>query len=130
LGRGRVETSKRFRTSLFRSLLRGLSSFRFEETAKDFALIDHLQIFAEFLHGLGRFRSSNPSGIAMGQLRTTGLLLTALPMPAEPLRLAAFEGAAEPATALAFCASKTLSASALRAGAHIPLNCEILALRK
>jgi hypothetical protein len=37
----------------------------------------------------------------MRQLRTTGLLLTALPMPAEPLRLAAFEGAAEPATALA-----------------------------
>jgi hypothetical protein len=30
----------------------GISSFRFEETAKDFALIDHLQIFAELLHGL------------------------------------------------------------------------------
>jgi hypothetical protein len=29
-------------------------------------------------------------------------LLTALPMPAEPLGLAAFEGAAEPATVLAF----------------------------
>jgi hypothetical protein len=51
-------------------------------------------------------------------------------MPAEPLRLAAFEGEAEPTTALAFCASKTLSASALGAGAHIALNCEILALGK
>jgi hypothetical protein len=34
-------------------------------------------------------------------------------MPAEPPGLAAFEGAAEPATALVFSASKTLLASAL-----------------
>jgi hypothetical protein len=50
--RGRVKTSARFRTDLFRSLLRGLSSFRFKKAAKNFALLDHLQIFAEFLHDL------------------------------------------------------------------------------
>src|ERR1700722_15284473 len=52
---GCVKTSACFRTDLFRSLLRGLSSFRFKKAAKNFALLDHLQIFAEFLHDLGRF---------------------------------------------------------------------------
>ena len=49
----------------------------------------------------------------MRQLRSTEPLLTALPMPAEPLGLGASEGTAEPATALAFSASKTFSACAL-----------------
>lgn len=43
--------------AVFRLLLRGLSSFRLEKTAKNFALLDHLQIFAEFLHGLRPKRS-------------------------------------------------------------------------
>jgi hypothetical protein len=40
---------------LFRSLLRGLKAFRVEKIAKNFALLDRLQNFAEFPHGLGRF---------------------------------------------------------------------------
>jgi hypothetical protein len=40
---------------LFRSLLRGLKAFRVEKIAKNFALHDHLQNFAEFPHSLGRF---------------------------------------------------------------------------
>jgi hypothetical protein len=32
--------------------LRGLKAFRVEKIAKNFALLDRLQIFAEFLHGL------------------------------------------------------------------------------
>ena len=50
--RGCVKTSARFRTDLFRSLLRGLKAFRIEKLAKNFALLDPLQIFAEFSHGL------------------------------------------------------------------------------
>jgi hypothetical protein len=50
--RGCVKTSARFRTSLFRSLLRGLRAFRVEKIAKNLALLDRLQNFAEFLHGL------------------------------------------------------------------------------
>jgi len=37
---------------LFRSLLRGLKAFRVEKIAKNFALLDRLQNFAEFPHGL------------------------------------------------------------------------------
>jgi hypothetical protein len=55
MGRGCVKTSARFRTSLFRSLLRGLRAFRVEKIAKNLALLDRLQNFAEFLHGPGRF---------------------------------------------------------------------------
>ena len=47
-----MKTSARFRTDLFRSLLRGLKAFRIEKIAKKFALLDPLQIFAEFSHGL------------------------------------------------------------------------------
>jgi hypothetical protein len=47
-----VKTSARFHTSLFRSLLRGLEAFRVEKIAKNFALLDRLQNFAEFPHGL------------------------------------------------------------------------------
>jgi hypothetical protein len=36
---------------LFRSLLRGLKAFRVEKIAKNFALLDRLQNFAEFPHG-------------------------------------------------------------------------------
>jgi hypothetical protein len=50
--RGCVKTSARFRTDLFRSFLRGLKAFRIEKIAKNFALPDPLQIFAEFSHGL------------------------------------------------------------------------------
>jgi hypothetical protein len=39
--------------------LRGLKAFRIEKIAKNFALLDPLQIFTEFLHGLGRLRPSN-----------------------------------------------------------------------
>ena len=53
-GRGRVKTSARFHTSLFRSLLWGLRAFRVEKIEKNLALLDRLQNFAEFLHGLGR----------------------------------------------------------------------------
>jgi hypothetical protein len=53
IGRGRVKTSARFRTSLFRSLLRGLRALRVEKIAKNFALVDRLQILAEFSHSLG-----------------------------------------------------------------------------
>jgi hypothetical protein len=52
LGRGCVKTSARFHTSLFRSLLRGLRAFRVEKIEKNLALLDRLQNFAEFLHGL------------------------------------------------------------------------------
>ena len=52
LDRGCVKTSARFHTSLFRSLLRGLRALRVEKIAKNFALVDRLQILAEFLHGL------------------------------------------------------------------------------
>ncbi|HZZ22048.1 MAG TPA: hypothetical protein VFE60_05500 [Roseiarcus sp.] len=51
-GRGCVKTSARFRTSLFRSLLRGRRAFRVEKIAKNLALLDRLQNFAEFLHDL------------------------------------------------------------------------------
>jgi hypothetical protein len=62
-GRGCAKTSARFRTDLFRSLLRGLKALRIERIAKNFALLDPLQIFAEFLHGLGRFDPfAAPSG--------------------------------------------------------------------
>jgi hypothetical protein len=37
--------------SLFRSLLRGPRALRVEKIAKNFALLDRLQIFAEFSHG-------------------------------------------------------------------------------
>jgi hypothetical protein len=49
-----VKTSARFHTSLFRSLLRGLifRAFRVEKIEKNLALLDRLQNFAEFLHGL------------------------------------------------------------------------------
>jgi hypothetical protein len=53
--RGCVKTSARFHTSLFRSLLRGLRAFRVERIAKSLALLDRLQNFAEFLHGLRPF---------------------------------------------------------------------------
>ena len=52
IDRGCAKTSARFRTDLFRSLLRGLKALRIERIAKNFALLDPLQIFAEFLHGL------------------------------------------------------------------------------
>ena len=52
-GGGCVKTSARFHTSLFRSLLRGIRAFRAEKIAKSLALLDRLQNFAEFLHGLG-----------------------------------------------------------------------------
>jgi hypothetical protein len=55
-GRGCVKTSARFRTDLFRSLLRGLRAFRIEKSRNNFALLDPSQIFAEFSHGLGRVR--------------------------------------------------------------------------
>jgi hypothetical protein len=51
--RSHVKTSAGFRTSLFRSLLRGLRAFRVEKIVKNLALLDRLQNFAEFLHGLG-----------------------------------------------------------------------------
>jgi hypothetical protein len=56
-GGGRVKTSARFHTSLFRSLLRGFKAFRVEKIAKNFALLDRLQNFAEFPHSLGGLRS-------------------------------------------------------------------------
>jgi hypothetical protein len=37
-----VKTSARFRTDLFRSLLRGLKAFRIEKIANNFALIDRV----------------------------------------------------------------------------------------
>src|SRR6516165_9929938 len=49
---GRVTTSACFHTSLFRSLLRGLRASRVEKIAKNFALVDRLQILAEFSHSL------------------------------------------------------------------------------
>jgi hypothetical protein len=57
MGGGRVKTSSRFHTSLFRSLLRGLRAFRVEKIAKNLALLDRLQNVAEFLHGLGGERA-------------------------------------------------------------------------
>jgi hypothetical protein len=56
IDRGCVKTSARFHTSLFRSLLRGLRAFRVEKIEKNLALLDRLQNFAEFLHGLDRGR--------------------------------------------------------------------------
>ena len=47
-----VKTSACFHTRLFRSLLRGLRAFRVEKIEKNLALLDRLQNFAEFLHGL------------------------------------------------------------------------------
>jgi hypothetical protein len=64
-GRGCVKTSARFHTSLFRSLLRGLRAFRVEKIEKNLALLDRLQNFAEFLHGLGPIRPSGESSVSM-----------------------------------------------------------------
>ena len=50
--RGCVKTSAPFHTDLFRSLLRGFKAFRIEKIAKKLALLDRLQNFAEFSHGL------------------------------------------------------------------------------
>src|ERR1700735_5604900 len=58
IGRRLCKNFRAFRTSLFRSLLRGLRAFRVEKIAKNLALLDRLQNFAEFLHGLGRGWSS------------------------------------------------------------------------
>ena len=65
---GCVKTSARFRTSLFRSLLRGLRAFRVEKIAKNLALLDRLQNFVEFLHGLDVKRSFRitPVNLAVG----------------------------------------------------------------
>src|SRR6516162_508833 len=48
-----VKTPARFHTNLFRSLFRGFRTFRIGKIAKNFALLDCLQNFAEFSHGLG-----------------------------------------------------------------------------
>jgi hypothetical protein len=56
LGRACVKTPARFHTNLFRSLFRGRRAFRIGKIAKDFALRECLQNFAEFPHGLGRFQ--------------------------------------------------------------------------
>jgi hypothetical protein len=50
--RGCVKTSARFHTSLFRSFLGGLRAFRVEKIEKNLALLDRVENFAEFLHGL------------------------------------------------------------------------------
>jgi hypothetical protein len=59
--RGCVKISARFHTSLFRSLFRGLRAFRVEKIAKNLALLDRSQNFAEFLHGLDPLQSSGDS---------------------------------------------------------------------
>jgi hypothetical protein len=59
IDRGCVKTSARFHTSLFRSLLRGLRAFRVEKIEKNLALLDRLQNFAEFLHGLDPERKTS-----------------------------------------------------------------------
>jgi hypothetical protein len=41
--------------------LRGLKAFRIEKIAKNFDLLDPLQIFAGFSHGLGRLHPSSTS---------------------------------------------------------------------
>ena len=71
-GRGCAKTSARFRTDLFRSLLRGLKALRIEKIAKNFALLDPLQIFAEFLHGLDPKRAFpfGPGTKRMCQIRS------------------------------------------------------------
>jgi hypothetical protein len=43
-----VKTSARFHASLFFSLLRGLKAFSIEKIAKNFALLDRLQISPSF----------------------------------------------------------------------------------
>jgi hypothetical protein len=59
LGRGCVKTPTHFPTDLFRSLLRGFKALRIEKIARSSALLDPLQNFAAFSHGLGRKRHSN-----------------------------------------------------------------------
>ena len=49
-----MKTPARFHTNLFRSLFRGLRAFRIGKIAKKLALLDRLEIFAEFPHSLGR----------------------------------------------------------------------------
>jgi hypothetical protein len=53
LGAGCVKTPTRFHTNLFRSLFRGFRALRIGKIAKNLALLDRLQNFAEFPHGLG-----------------------------------------------------------------------------
>jgi hypothetical protein len=55
-----VETRSRFHTNLFRRFFRRLRAFRIGKIAKDFALLDRLQNFAEFPHGLGRKANLKP----------------------------------------------------------------------
>jgi hypothetical protein len=52
-----VKTPARFHTNLFRSLFQGLRAFRIGKIATNYALLDRLKNFAEFSHGLGRWRS-------------------------------------------------------------------------
>jgi hypothetical protein len=47
--------------NLFRSLLRGLKAFRVEKIAKNFALLDRWQNFAEFPHSLDPLQTSEIS---------------------------------------------------------------------
>ena len=53
-GRACVKTPARFDMDLFCSLFRALRPLGSEKIAKNFALLDRLQNFAEFPHGLGR----------------------------------------------------------------------------
>jgi hypothetical protein len=76
-GRGCVKTSARFRTSLFRSLLRGLRAFRVEKIAKNLALLDRLN-FAEFLHGLDPESTNSASHLRSASRTISGHSLTTL----------------------------------------------------
>ena len=51
---------------LFRSLLRGLKAFRIEKIAKNFALLDRLQNFAEFSHSLRPFATFAHEALELG----------------------------------------------------------------
>jgi hypothetical protein len=64
---------------LFRSLLRGLKAFRVEKIAKNFALLDRLQNFAEFPQRLVRLLPY----LALPHLRTAHADASVLTRPSE-----------------------------------------------
>jgi hypothetical protein len=68
-----VETPARFHTNLFRPLFRALGAFRIGKIAKNFALLDRLQIFVEFPHSLDPLPSFKIGPVNEREARESGL---------------------------------------------------------
>jgi hypothetical protein len=66
--------------NLFRSLFRGFRAFRIGKIAKDFALLDRFQNFAEFSHDLDP-KHTFPSCTRTAGVRQKAAVATALARP-------------------------------------------------